>query len=154
MNNKEFHLLPTNRVVTAVDNKEIADKMEQALLNAGLEANDINVMHGEAAEEFLDLDGSRHGFFTKLLRKYQQLTGPESFMIAQAEAAIEYDRYIVSAKTDGDEEERQRAFEIMAPLTERTVYFCGQFTITILKVGKNYSRETEYEQTLVSESGE
>lgn len=148
MTKKEFYMLPTDCVVTVFDNQDVAEKVARRLLELGFEDSQISVLYGAEAEEFLDLDGTRHGFFTRLLRKYQQLTGPESFMIAQAEAALEHGRFLLSAKTDGGESERQKAYEAMASHTERTIYFCGQFTMTILKVGQNYGHELEYEKSL------
>ncbi|MEM7119001.1 MAG: hypothetical protein AAF614_41670 [Chloroflexota bacterium] len=147
MSKEKFHMLPYDGVVTAVDTEKIADTVVQVLSQAGFSGR-VGVLHGQAGEDYLDLDGSRHSFFTKLIRQYQRLSGPEHTMIAQAQAVLRHDRYMISIWTDGSEEERVRAFEAVSPYTERTIYFCGRINISILKVGKNYGREVEYEDNL------
>lgn len=148
MRKETFHLLPANRVLTAVTTQENASTIINALIQAGFEPGKAGAHHGEESERLLDLDGTHHGFLAQIVRKYQGLGGPESHLLAQARAALAHDRYTVSVLTDGSEAEREKAFTVMAPLTERTIFFCGNTTIMILKVGKNYGQEEAYETNL------
>ncbi|MEM7535807.1 MAG: hypothetical protein AAF639_26750 [Chloroflexota bacterium] len=148
MSQDKFHVLPINRVVTAVDDEEIAKTICDALIDVGFDKDKATILHGQEGLDYLDLDGSRHGFFTKMVRKYQSLSGPEARLIEQGQAALDHNRYIVSVWTGGSEEDRFRAFEIMSPHTERSIFFCGHSMISVLKVGQNYGRETEYEKNL------
>ncbi|MEM7539504.1 MAG: hypothetical protein AAF639_45530 [Chloroflexota bacterium] len=148
MSKDKFHVLPVNGVITAVDNEDIAKTVCEALIQAGFDEKKASLLHGQEGLDFLDLDGSRHGFFATMVRKYQSLSGPEARMIEQAQAVLEHNRYVVGFWTDGSEEERFRAFEVMSPYTERSIFFCGLSIISVLKVGQNYGRETDYEKNL------
>ena len=143
-----FKLLPKNRIVTGATTKADVDLMVQAVLSIGLPIDHIMALRGKEADDLLDLDGSRHGFLTRLIRKYQHLQGPEQHMLDQAMALVAHDRYIISFFTDGDEELTRDVFEAIKPFTERTVYYCGHFTITYLNFGKNYNQEKAYEASL------
>lgn len=154
MSDEKFHLLPINGVVTAVTTMEEADAAKQALIQAGFAEDKIGIHHGQTAEDYLDLDGSRHGFFAKMVRSYQTLAGPEAYMIAQAKAVLQYHRYLVSLKTNGHEEERLRASAAMSPHTTRTIFFCSRWTIIILKFGDNYAHEAEYEENFQTNTGD
>ena len=148
MSQDKFRVLPVNGVITAVDTEEIANTVCDALIESGFDKDKATTLHGQEGLDYLDLDGSRHGFFAKMVRKYQSLSGPEARMIEQGQAVLEHGRYLVALWTDGSEEERFRAFEIMAPYTERSIFFCGRSIISVLKVGQNYGRETDYEKNL------
>jgi len=145
-----FQLLPINRIVTGVTSRDDADAMVQAAIDAGLSIDHIGVLHGQEAEDFLDLDGSRHGFITKMVRRYQHLEGPEQHLIDQAKAVLANDHFLIALHTDGDEALTRTVFEAISPFAERTIYYCGRFSITYLKIGKDYNHESEYEASLTS----
>lgn len=144
-----FRLLPYDRITTAVNSEEIASDLIHALEQSGFQSDKVFIRSGEAAKEFLDLDGSRHGFLSKLVRKYQTLSGTEAHMIAQMEAVLAHDRYLVFISVEGmDEEHRSQVLEAILPYTKRTIYYCSKFEITIMHVGSDHGREAEYEEQL------
>ena len=130
-----FKLLPTNRVVSAFETREDTDTALATLLEAGFSEDAVGFHHGEEGKAFIDADGSRHGFLARVTRQYQRFSGPEASLLDMAEAALNAGHYLVSVLTDGSEMQQAKAREAMAPHTNHTIFFCGRFTIEILKIG-------------------
>ncbi len=127
-------LLPYNKVVTRIETETGKQTAVAALVAAGFDEPNIYVHHGEQGEAYLDVDGSARGFVGRLVRGYQRLQGIEKQMLDDAEDAIKAGHYLVGVQTDGSEEQQIAARDALAPHTDYNVYWCGKFTITILKV--------------------
>ncbi|MCP4417364.1 MAG: hypothetical protein GY805_12135 [Chloroflexi bacterium] len=131
---KDF--LPVNKVVTVLETKETADNAITVLMAAGFAENDIYLHHGEQGQQYIDADGSRHGFLAKLVRVYQRLQGIEKRMLDDAEAGLNAGHYLIGVQTDGSEEQQIKGRDALAAFTDQHIYFCGRFTITILEFAK------------------
>jgi hypothetical protein len=59
---------PTNRVVGTIETAPEAQAAIQALLQAGFERDDVDVLHGESDAERLDPTGAAHGFLAQFQR--------------------------------------------------------------------------------------
>ena len=127
-------LLPTNKVVTVISTEPELKELVQALKAADFTDEEIYVHHGESGKEYIDPDGSRHGFFGQLIRQYQRLAGPEARMLEMAEKGLEADHYLVGVQTNGREEQWQPVGEIMKEHTEKSIFFCGRATIQIIQL--------------------
>lgn len=127
-------LLPYNKVVTRIETEAGKEAAVAALVAANFAESDIYVHHGEQGEQYLDIDGSAHGFIGRLVRGYQRLQGVEKKMMDDAEDALKAGHYLVGAQTDGSEAQQIAARDALAPQTDYNVYWCGRFTITILAV--------------------
>ena len=65
---RNFIAYPTNRVVGTVGDAENAKAAIDALLKAGFNEADIDILHGEQDVERLDPTGSEHGFLAQFQR--------------------------------------------------------------------------------------
>ena len=72
----DFIAYPTNRVVGTIDTPGPARAAIQALLQAGIAGDDIDVLHGDEALRRLDESGAEHGFIAQFQRTLLRLAGP------------------------------------------------------------------------------
>lgn len=126
-------MLPTNKVVSFAETQEAIDAMTVDLLSAGFDDESIYVHHGEQGKKYIDADGAGRGFLGRLMRSYQRLSGAEARMMDEAESTLEAGQYLIGVQTTGSEQEQVYARDAISPHTDRPIYFCGQFTITILR---------------------
>ena len=73
---RDFIPYPTNRVVGTVADADHAQAAINALLQAGFERIDIDVLHGEDGMQRLDPTGAEHGFFAQVQRTVLRAAGP------------------------------------------------------------------------------
>ncbi len=125
-------ILPTNKVVTVIATRDEVDMAVKDLVAAGFGEDVIYIHHGEQGKNYIDADGSRHGFLSSVIRKYQRLQGTEKRMLEDAEAGLEAGQYLIGVQTDGREEQQIAARDALTPFTKNNIYFCGRFTIMIL----------------------
>ena len=72
----DFISYPTNRVVGTIADGERARAAIEALLAAGVDQADIDVLHGDQDLHRLDPQGREHGFFAQFQRTLIRLAGP------------------------------------------------------------------------------
>jgi len=133
-------------ILSVFTTKEDVDEVLAKLQKAGFSDEKIAVGHGQAHLDQIDLDGSRHGVVTKFVRQYQRSAGAEAYMIRQSEVALKHGEYTILVRTDGSEEQQVAVQDVMISHTEKSIFYCGRFTITILQLGKNYyNPEANYE---------
>jgi hypothetical protein len=72
----DFISYPTNRVVGTISDAESARSAVEALLQAGIDREDIDVLHGEDDVHRLDPSGAEHGFLAQFQRTLIRLAGP------------------------------------------------------------------------------
>jgi hypothetical protein len=72
----DFIAYPTNRVVGTIADAKSARAAIEALLEAGVERGDIDVLHGEGDLHRLDPSGAEHGFLAQFQRTLIRLAGP------------------------------------------------------------------------------
>ena len=73
---RDFIPYPTNRVVGTVADEENAHGAVNALLQAGFEQQDIDILHGEGDVHRLDPTGAAHGFLAQFQRTLIRAAGP------------------------------------------------------------------------------
>ena len=73
---RDFIPYPTNRVVGTVADAENAHAAVNALLQAGFEQQDIDILHGEGDVHRLDPTGAAHGFLAQFQRTLIRAAGP------------------------------------------------------------------------------
>jgi hypothetical protein len=71
-----FISYPTNRVVGTIADAESARLAIEALLQAGVDREDIEILHGEEDLRRLDPNGTSHGFMAQFQRTLIRLAGP------------------------------------------------------------------------------
>ena len=130
---ERFHLLPYNRVVSAFESQVEVDAVLAALAEVNFSRDKIAVHHGEEGLNFIDPDGSKHGFLTQLIRAYERLDGSsEAKLLNQAEDALKAGHYVMSVWTGGSGAEQKTVQNIMKPHTDYYIFYCARFTIRIL----------------------
>ena len=72
----DFIAYPTNRIVGTIADGKKARAAIEALLQAGVELGDIDVLHGEAGLHRLDPSGAEHGFIAQFQRALLRVAGP------------------------------------------------------------------------------
>jgi hypothetical protein len=72
----DFIAYPTNRVVGTIADAKSARAAIDALLQAGVALEDIDVLHGEDDLRRLDPSGAEHGFLARFQRTLIRLAGP------------------------------------------------------------------------------
>jgi uncharacterized protein (TIGR02246 family) len=72
----DFIPYPTNRVVGTVADANNADTAIHALLQAGFDRQDIDILYGEAGVHRLDPTGGEHGFLAQFQRTLIRTAGP------------------------------------------------------------------------------
>jgi uncharacterized protein (TIGR02246 family) len=75
----DFIAHPTNRVVGTVADAVKAQAAVEALLQAGFDRRDIEVLHGDEGLHRLDPNGSEHGFFANVQRRFIRTFELEEF---------------------------------------------------------------------------
>ena len=130
-------MLPFNKVVTVVETEAELDQALAALVKAGFAKTDLFTHHGKEGRKYLDPDGEYHGFLFRLRRKYQRLQGTEKRMLDGADIALDAGHYLLGIQTDGSEELQVKARDALVPFTQHSIYFCGNYTMTILRLGQD-----------------
>jgi len=130
---KAEHILPYNKVVTSISTKPEVDALLGALKDVGFIDEQIYFHHGESGRQNIDLDGSQHGLLWQIIRTYQKLAGPEARMFEMAKKGLEAGHFLVGVQTNGHEEEWEQVGEIMKEHTDQSIFFCGKFTIRVIR---------------------
>ena len=82
-------LLPYNKVISRITTEEAAQTAVASLVTAGFPEEKTYLLHGEQGRRYIDIDGSGHGVFGRLMRSYQRLQGNEKKMIDDADEGHE-----------------------------------------------------------------
>lgn len=72
----DFIPYPTNRVVGTVNDAKTAHAAISALLQAGFDRQDIDILHGEEGLHRLDPTGEEHGFLAQFQRTLLRIAAP------------------------------------------------------------------------------
>jgi len=72
----DFISYPTNRVVGTIADAESARSAIEALMQAGVDREDIDVLHGEEDLRHLDPRGAEHGYLAQFQRTLVRVAGP------------------------------------------------------------------------------
>ncbi len=73
---QDFIPYPTNRVVGTIADAAGARATIEALLQAGFDRQDIDILHGDAGVDRLDPTGAEHGFLAQFQRTLIRIAGP------------------------------------------------------------------------------
>ncbi len=104
----DFISYPTNRVVGTIADARSAHAAIEALLRAGVDREDIDVLHGEGDLHRLDPTGVEHGFIAQFQRTLIRLAGPveEAAHLRRHVEDVRAGRYVIMVlATDPDRRE-------------------------------------------------
>lgn len=127
--NKNFETYPTHRVVAMIDSKMEADATVSDLMSAGFDDNMIDESIGRDGLQFLDPDGTEHGFINKMIRKWQVLAqGEESGYLNRVRDNLDHGHAVVSVPAL-TESARKKASDIMHKHHASDVRYYGQLYV-------------------------
>ena len=101
----DFIAYPTNRVVGTIADAKSARAAIEALLQAGVERGDIDVLHGESDLHRLDPSGAEHGFLAQFQRTLIRLAGPieESAHLRHHMEDVRAGRFVIMVLAKGQD---------------------------------------------------
>ena len=119
---RDFIPYPTNRVVGTVGDADKARTAVDALLRAGFDRKDIDVLHGEEDLQRLDPTGAEHGLLAQFQRRLIRAFELEEFKhLTHRVEDVRADRFVIMVRT------RRRVHRIAAAdiLHEHGAEFVG-----------------------------
>ena len=101
----DFISYPTNRVVGTITDAVSARAAIQALLQAGVGREDIDILHGEDDLRRLDPSGAEHGFLAEFQRTLIRLAGPveESAHLRHHVEDVRAGRFVIMVLAKGQD---------------------------------------------------
>jgi hypothetical protein len=137
---EEMLVYPTDKVVGIVDERERVDALRDALSEANVEGDRVEVLCGESGSERIDADGDEGGVFASALRTVQKALGEEGKRLEKLNDAVDAGRYVVQvALADGDDEaqeqDKQRIGRILHEGGAREVPFYGSWAVEEIQFG-------------------
>lgn len=124
----DFISYPTNRVVGTIADATSARAAIEALLQAGVDRGDIDVLHGEDDLRRLDPRGAEHGFLAQFQRTLIRLAGPveESAHLRHHVEDVRAGRFVIMVLAK-DEERRDLVAGILNAHGAEFVGFYGRW---------------------------
>jgi hypothetical protein len=140
MMSDDMLVYPTDKVVGIVEERERVDALRDALEEANVGGDRIEVLCGEAGSERIDADGDEGGVFASALRTVQKALGEEGKRLEKLNDAVDAGKYVVQvAIVDGDDDEqqqdKQRIGRILHEGGAREVAFYGSWAVEEIQFG-------------------
>ena len=129
----DFIAYPTNRVVGTIADPAHARAAIEALLRAGVDREDIDILHGEGGLHRLDPSGAEHGFLARFQRTLIRLAGPaeESAYLQHHVEDVREGRFVIMVLAEHPDR-RDLVAEILNDHGAEFVGFYGVFAWTSL----------------------
>ena len=136
----DFIAYPTNRVVGTIADAQNARVAIELLLQAGVDREEIDILHGDDGLHRLDPSGAEHGFLAQFQRTLVRLAGPaeESVHLRHHVEDVREGRFVIMVLAEG-----QRRRDLVAGILNdhgaEFVGFYGRWAWTSLS-GRNVAR--------------
>ena len=139
----DFISYPTNRVVGTISDAESARSAVESLLQAGIDREDIDVLHGEDDVRRLDPSGAAHGFLAQFQRTLIRLAGPaeEAVHLRHHVEDVRAGRFVLMVLAK-DQERRDLVAGILNAHGAEFMGFYGRWAWSSMS-GANVSRSDE-----------
>jgi uncharacterized protein (TIGR02246 family) len=124
----DFIPYPTNRVVGTVADAKNAHAAIKALLQAGFDRQDIDILHGDEDIQRLDPTGAEHGFLAQFQRTLLRIAGPaeEYKHLRHHVEDVRAGRFVIMVLTK-ERDQRMRAADILNAHGAEFVGFYGRW---------------------------
>ena len=124
----DFISYPTNRVVATIAKASDARRALDALVNAGVDKGDIDLLHGDEATHRLDLTGEEHGFLAQFQRTLIRAGSPaeEYRHLQQQLDDVRAGLFVIMVRAP-EHEKRDRVASIFNSHGARSVEFFGRW---------------------------
>ena len=136
----EMLVYPTDKVVGIVDERERVDALRDALSEANVPGDRVEVLCGESGSKRIDADGDEGGVFASAIRTVQKALGEEARRLEKLNDAVDAGRYVIQvAVVDGDDEaqeqDKQRIGRILHEGGAHEVAFYGSWAVEEIQFG-------------------
>lgn len=137
---EDMLVYPTDKVVGIFEERERVDALRDALGEANIGSDRIEVLCGESGSERIDADGDEGGIFASAIRTVQKALGEEATRLEKLNDAVDAGKYVVQvAVVDGDNEEQQqdkrRIGQLLHEGGAREVAFYGSWAVEEIQFG-------------------
>ncbi len=135
---EDMLVYPTDKVVGIVEERERVDALRDALGEANIGSDRIEVLCGESGSEHIDADGDEGGIFASAIRTVQKALGEEAKRLEKLNDAVDAGKYVVQvAVADGDDEEqdKRRIGQLLHEAGAREVAFYGSWAVEEIQFG-------------------
>jgi hypothetical protein len=139
----DFIAYPTNRVVGTIADARQARVAIERLLQAGVDREDIDILHGEQGLHRLDPSGAEHGYLAQFQRTMVRLAGPaeESLHLRHHVDDVREGRFVIMVRAEGPRR-RDLVAGILNGHGAEFVGFYGRWAWTSLS-GRSLARPAE-----------
>jgi hypothetical protein len=139
---------------TITDRKDAEDAVE-ALLQAGIDADDIDVLHGEAGLQRLDPSGADHGLLARFQRAFIHVAGAkaESAALARHVDDLQSGRFVVLVRAN-TAERRQAVADVFKAHRATFIGFFGRWTLRALEPDATSNMTMASDDTVVDHTYE
>jgi hypothetical protein len=136
----DFIAYPTNRVVGTIGDAKSAGAAIEALLQAGVDRGDIDVLHGDGDLHRLDPTGAEHGFLAQFQRTLIRLAGPveESSHLRRHVEDVRAGRFVIMVVAKS-QERRDVVAGILNAHGAEFIGFYGKWAWTSMSGGTDVS---------------
>jgi hypothetical protein len=137
---RDFIPYPMRRVVGTIASSPQADATVGALLEAGFERADIEVLHGEEGLHRLDLTGAQHGLLAQVHRTLVWSVGDfEATSLARHAEALRAGKFVIMVLAKG-REKRKLAADILSAHGAEFIGYYGRWFWELLDTGPSRLR--------------
>lgn len=145
--NGEFIAYPTNRVVGTIDDPGAARTAVEALLEAGFNMDEIDVLYGEEGARRLDPTGKEHGVLARVQRTVLHMNDEDEYLRHHMEDILA--GHFVIMVLAKEPEKREKVREILKSHGGHFIRFFGTWVIRSLDISNLTSATpAEYENYL------
>src|SRR3954465_6507026 len=122
---------PINRVAGTIIDRGDAEAAVEALLQAGIDADDIDVLHGDSGLQRLDPTGAAHGLLARFQRAFIHVAGvnAESAALTHHVSDLRAGRFVIMVRAKAADERQIGAAVLKAHRATRRVGF-GRWTLS------------------------
>jgi hypothetical protein len=124
----DFISYPMNRVVGTIADAQSAQAAIEALIRAGVDREDIDVLHGQEDLNRLDPSGAEHGFLAQFQRTLIRLAGPveESAHLRRHIEDVRAGRFVIMVLAKAPDR-RELVAGILNDHGAEFIGFCGRW---------------------------
>jgi hypothetical protein len=127
---------PINRVAGTIADRSDAEAAVEALLQAGIDADDIDVLHGDAGLQRLDPTGAGHGLLARFQRALIHVAGvnEESAALTRHVNDLRAGRFVIMVRARAADE-RQIVAAVLKAHRATFIGFFGRWTLSAMQHG-------------------
>jgi hypothetical protein len=117
-----------NRVTAFFDSMDQARRAEEALREAGVAEQAVDLFVGEEGVRNFDATGERHGWLRRLYHRLERFLGDEFDLEEHADRELRQGHVLLAALTGGEEGSKRQVGQVLRRHGGHEVYYWGRWT--------------------------